>query len=840
MVVGQRSNGKSRIEYHVKTDAKTIGMAGNRSAVTALLASSLAMVLALFSNLSWGAEPAPAADPPVMWYAQPAGRWVEALPLGNGRLGAMVFGAAPKERLQLNEESLWAGERCDAYPDRYVEHLRRLQRLTLEGKIAQASQLGLKKMTQSPTSFRSYEPLCDLWIEMRHGKEFTGYRRELDMQAGIARVSYTAGDVKYRREVLISAVDDVIAVRLSASRPGAIGARVWLTRKKDMEVSAAGGNRLHMDGQIVDDDSPGPNPGGSGPGGAHMKFAGRLLARATAGSVRAEGDALLIDEADEAVLLFTAATDYNVKRMHFDRSIDPVRRAETILARVSQKSWDDILATHAREHRALFNRVSIDLGGEDRRHLPTDKRLAAVKQGAIDPQLESQYFQFGRYLLMSSSRRPGRLPANLQGLWNERMWAPWEADYHLNINLQMNYWPTDLCNLPGTIEPLLNWFIPQTERGRVSAKRLYNARGWVSFTASNVFGRSTPSGSTKGSQFVNGVLDPLAGAWMAMTLWRHWEFTRDKQFLKTKAYPVLKGAAAFILDYLVERPDGKLVIVPSTSPENRYVHPETGKSVRLTVASTYHTMIVRAVLDATWKSARLLDTDPELRREIEAARARLPGIKIGSDGTIQEWIEDYKEANPGHRHMSHLIGVHPFSLITPSDERLFEAARRTIERRMRHGGGHTGWSRAWVVNFFARLRDGERAHENLLMLLRKSTLPNLFDVCPPFQIDGNFGGTSGIAEMLLQSHVTGENGAHVLDLLPALPPAWPRGSVKGLRARGGFVVDIDWEDGELAGATIRSERGRTAPVRYKSKRVRLDTEPGGTYRLDGRIQPKWR
>ena len=825
-----------------------------------LLAATLAFALPNAS--AHGGESISKPDSRVLWYAQPAGDWMEAMPLGNGRMAGMVFGSVAKERLLLNEESLWAGEPMEAWPEDFYGHWREVQRLVLEGKEAEAEQYGIENLTARPTYFRAYQPFGDVWIEMDHGDEAEDYRRDLNLRDGLASVGYTVDGTRFRREMLISAVDDVVAVRLTADQPGQISARIRMDRdwealasvrndwsrvsqnipQQRVDITTGGNNRILLDGQVVDDErDQGGRPGGVGDGGERMKFAGRLLAQTDGGTLEAGDKELIVEGADEVLLLVVVATDYNLQKLNFDRSIDAGRLADSGLAEAAGKSWERMLADHLEEHRGIMDRVELRLGTAHAEDEAADARLTRVQDGDEDPVLDEQLFHYGRYLLMSSSRRPGRLPANLQGIWNIHMWPPWMADYHLNINMQMNYWPTQICNLEETMAPLNDWFRLTAERGRETAQRYYRADGWVLFHASNVFGRATPAASSERSQFINGALDPMGGAWMALTWWRHYEFTGDETFLRENAYPLLKGAAEFLLDYLHEDEEGRLLAVPSTSPENTYRHPETGAGVRVTRGSTYHNAVSRMVFDRVIRGSERLGVDDAWREEVRAAMQKIPDHQIGDNGTIQEWLEDYQEVQPGHRHISHLIGLQPFELITPDQPELFEAAVKTVERRIQNqpATGGVGWAHAKQVNVYARLRDGDAAHGQLIALQRNHTADNLLNLCfnrrrPLFQIDGSFGVTAGVAEMLVQSH-RGGHGDWIIDVLPALPSAWLDGEVTGLRARGDFTVSVAWEDGVPERVTIKSGSGKVCRLSFgaHTEGIRFPTEPGGTYVITG-------
>lgn len=755
-----------------------------------------------------------------LWYESPAIKWTDAFPLGNGRLAAMNFGGTDIERFQLNEESLWAGVPDNPYADNYLSKFKKIQELLLAGKNIEANEFGLENMVAAPASFRSYEPLADLLIKFNGEDSIINYKRTLDLSTGISKISYNIDDSEIIRESFISAVDDVICVKLTSIGKHNFNCNISLERKKDVKITASPDGKLYLEGQIVDDDAPGaydPNAGGSGEGGKHMSFSGELQTQISSGNLKVDNNNLIIENSKEIIILFTAATDYSLPKLNFDSLINPKTKVRAILSKVKNKSWKELKNAHVKEHKSMFNTVDFDLGSSPNDSLPTNERLLAFKNGSKDPALAAQLFQFGRYLLMGSSRSPGILPANLQGKWSERMWAPWEADYHLNVNLQMNYWSADVANISETTAPLINWFELITETGRPLAKEMYGANGWFSGHASNPFGRVTPSASTLSSQFNNGILDVLPGAWMAMSLWDHYEFTQDEIFLRDRLYPMLSGASEFILDVLVSDEDGVLHFAPSASPENMYLDVASGEMQRITITSTYHLSIINAVFKATQEAASILKIQDDVISRIEIAKPKLPNVLIDGNGRIMEWRNDVQEKEAGHRHLSHLLGVHPFSLITPETPELFSAAKKTLAWREANGHGGMGWAYAHALLMHARFFESQKAHKSLKTLLTQGKKSSLMNTIGPFQIDGNLGATAGISEMLIQSHLKDDKGNFIIHLLPAIPNEWLVGSVSGLKTRGSFEIDMEWNDGQLVVASIFSEKGGSCSVKYQGK-----------------------
>ena len=744
------------------------------------------------------------ADEPgamTLWYDKPAAEWTEALPVGNGSMGAMVFGSAPVERIQFNEDTLWVGKPRDYTHAGAAENLPEIRKLLFEGKQGEAQKLAAQTFMSVPLRQMAYQPFGDIELTFSGHDKPAEYRRQLDISQAVASVRYKMGDVAYTREVFASYPDKTIVVHIAASQPGKLDFTVKLKcPHKDSTVSALGDAALVLRGKL-------PEPA------SVLSFEARLLVSAEGGTVKAAGAGVEIRGATSATLKLVAATSY---KNFQDVSGDPAAKCEKTAAAVAGKTADELLKAHLADYRGLFDRVSIDLGksAPPAAAMTTDKRIKAFAADN-DPQLAAMYFQFGRYLMIASSR-PGSQPANLQGIWNESTRPPWESKYTTNINVEMNYWPVEAANIAECAMPLFDMIDECVISGRRTAKVHYNARGWVLHHNTDLWRGTAPINASN-----HGIWQP-GGAWLCQHYWWHYEFGGDKDFLARRAYPAMKEAAMFFVDNLVVDPrndKGWLISTPSNSPEQG----------GLVAGPTMDHQIIRDLFRNTIRAAEVLGVDEDFRKTLAEKLARIAPNQIGKHGQLQEWLEDIDDPGNHHRHNSHLWGVFPGREITPETPELFAAAKKSLQFR---GDGGTGWSKAWKISLWARFLDGDHAYKMLAELISQSTLPNMFDTCPPFQIDGNFGGTSGVIQMLLQSY---DGRVH---LLPALPGAWPAGRITGLRARGGFEVDITWSAGKLASATIRSNLGGPCTVLCAGKSATFDTKAGQTITLDGELKQK--
>jgi len=754
----------------------------------------------------------------VLWYSQPAKDWNEALPIGNGRLGAMIFGRAGDELIQLNEQTLWTGGPVNPNPNPDApKYLQPVRNALFKDSIGQAIKL-LRKM-QGPNT-EMYQPLGDIILKQQLNGEVSNYYRDLNISNATATTRFTVNGVEYTREMFSSAPDQVIIIRLKASQPKALSFSVGVNHELKFSRMITSDNELVLKGKarITNDERRNPKPF-IYEDSLHqdgMRFQFRIKAVTKDGVVSHTDSILTISNATEVLLYVSAATSYNGFDKYPDKDgKDEEKIAKQFLQTSLKKDYKQLLDAHVKDYQKYFNRVVLSLTDKSADDQPTDKRLTDYRTTGNDPGLEELYFQFGRYLLISSSR-PGGIPANLQGIWNKEIRPSWRSNYTTNINVEMNYWPAEMCNLSEMTEPLIQQIKRWAVNGKATAKNYYNMRGWAVHHNSDMWAQTNPVGEGGGDpKWANWA---LGSPWLSQHLYEHYRFTSDKKYLKETAYPLMKSAAEFCLDWLVEK-DGVLITAPSTSPENVYVLPN-GTKGSVTIASAMDMEIIWDLFTNIIEADSILNIDKDFAALLKAKRAKLSPLKIGKAGNLIEWYGDWKDEDPQHRHVSHLFALHPGREISPLlDPKFADACRKTLEVR---GDGGTGWSKAWKINFWARLLDGDHAYKMYQQLLDSSTMKNLFDSHPPFQIDGNFGATSGIAEMLLQSHL------NEIQLLPALPSKWKDGHVRGLIARGAFEVEMFWKDGKLTKAFITSKAGNICKLRTNQNSAVKDIKTTNT------------
>ena len=776
-----------------------------------------------------------------LWYQKPADEWEEALPLGNGRLGAMVFGQIQKEQIQVNEESIWYGKRRERINPDAKENLPKIREYIRNGQIQKAQKLMSLAMTGCPYGERMYQPLGEISIEMDLPEEKiekdadsainTTYYRELDLSKAVCHVQYDCEKsegktIKIESTYFISHPDDCMIVHMKASN-GQLSFVAKLDRDKYFDsIGKCDDYTIFLSGNL---------------GKEAPEFAMCLRAKVVGGSVKTIGQSLLVEKADEVILYFGADSTFHYSEAEVKEWADPQQKlVEKLIAHldlVMEKDYEKVLLAHIQDYQSLYNRVSLQLKEENSiEALATDERLLRVKDGCEDIGLSKLLFDYGRYLLISCSR-PGTLPANLQGIWNKELCPAWDSKYTININTEMNYWPAEICALAECHQPLFDHLERMRIHGRKVAREMYGCRGFVAHHNTDIYADCAPQDNCMSSTFW-----VMGAAWLSTHLWTHYAYTKDQDFL-LKAYPIMAEAALFFLDYMEEK-NGYLVTNPSSSPENTYIMPN-GESGCVCIGSAMDMEILRDLFTECCEAAKILKEKINtcvipsvtnvslLQGQIEEALKKIPPIRIDSTGRIMEWMEEYEEKELGHRHMSHLYALYPSDQISVDQTpELAEAAKKTLKTRLSHGGGHTGWSRAWIINFYAKLRDAESAAENIRLMLTNSTYSNLFDRHPPFQIDGNFGVTAAIAQMLVQS------GENEIILLPSLPRQWADGSVKGLRVVGNASVDLAWKDGKLVEFAIYADSEYNGTLVYGKKKNLIYIEKGKSIQVNGQLEQK--